>query len=109
MLRPINESPSAKVLESTASPELLLAVKIVSAILGLFCLYAAFRMTGSFIAQPDYDGAFFLGLFCVMAALGFALWVPAKYQRRYFGVVGIAVGVMELIVNLAIIIKFSAS
>ena len=109
MLRPTTESPAAKVLGASADPGLVLAVKIVSTMLGGFCLYAALRMTGNVIAQPDFHGAFFLGLFLAMAALGFSFWVPQKYQRRYFAVLGIVIGGMELAINLAIIMKFSSS
>ena len=109
MLRPTSESPAAKILGANADPGLVLAVKIVSTVLGGFCLYAALRMTGDFIAQPDFHGAFLLGLFSAMAAAGFSLWVRQKFQRRYFAVLGIFIGVMELAVNVAIIMKSSSS
>lgn len=109
MLRPISDSPSAKVLGANADPGLVLAVKIVSTVLGGFCLYAALQMMGDFIVQPDFHGAFFLGFFSAIAALGFSFWVPQKFQRRYFAVLGIFIGVMELAVNVVIIMKSSSS
>jgi hypothetical protein len=89
MLRPTSESPAAKALGSQASPELIAFVKILSTALGGFCLF----------------GSIFLGMFLLMAGLGFSFWVPSQHQRLYFSLLAIFLAVMEVAVNIGIAIK----
>ncbi|MGB8883787.1 MAG: hypothetical protein WCC44_07990 [Azonexus sp.] len=105
MLRPTSESPAAKVLGSQANPGLIVLVKTLSTALGGFCLYAAFKVLPSFIANPDLHGSIFLGMFLLMAGLGFSFWVPSQRQRLYFSLLAILLAVMEVAVNIGIAIK----
>jgi hypothetical protein len=105
MLRPTSESPAAKALGSQASPELIAFVKILSTALGGFCLFATFNVLPSFVANPDLPGSIFLGMFLLMAGLGFSFWVPSQHQRLYFSLLAIFLAVMEVAVNIGIAIK----
>lgn len=84
---------------------LLLMLKIASAGFAAFCIYVAFRITGDLIVKPDIHDTFVLGIFLAMAGIGFLIWVPKKNQHQYAALLSIFIGVMEIAVNVAIIMK----
>lgn len=105
MLRPISESPSAKVLNATVQPAIVFVVRVASGALGCLGLYVLFAVVPNFMVQPDFLGALFLGMFISITAAGFALWIPSKYLRGYFAINIIFVSILELVANIAIVMR----
>lgn len=43
-----------------------------------------------------------------MAGLGFLIWAPKKYQRKYALTLSLFIAILEVAVNVAIILKYKS-
>ena len=92
-------------LQAPAEDGLLVALKILSAVFGCFCIYVALQITAGLFGNPNAHDAFVLGLFLAMAGIGFLIWAPKKYQRKCAAAISLFIAILEVAVNVAIILK----